>query len=109
MGWLKIQKLEYLESRTYFFYELINLCFRCHILRSYCFVAEVTFNDSVINSTIPMIFYEKMLTQDIRKVLKKLAKLPFNFRNKNSVVKREISNYHKFKFRRSSKFNHLTN
>ena len=42
MGWLKIQKLEYLENGT--FKKILNLCFRWYILRSYSFVAEVTFN-----------------------------------------------------------------
>ena len=39
MGWLKIQKIKYLENRTKLF-----LCFRRHILRSHHFIAEVTFN-----------------------------------------------------------------
>ena len=46
MGWLKIQKLEYLENGTELFYEtkkILNLYLRWHILRSYRFVAEVTF------------------------------------------------------------------
>ena len=38
MGWLKIQKLEYLENKTEFFSEI----------RSYRFVAEVTFKVNVI-------------------------------------------------------------
>ena len=47
MGWLKIRKLEFLENETQFFCKvkkILNLCLRWHILRSYCFVAEVTFN-----------------------------------------------------------------
>ena len=36
-----MRKLEHLENGTQFFYEI--LCFRWHILRSYRFVAEVTF------------------------------------------------------------------
>ena len=45
MGWLKIQKLEYLENATLFFYEIKKflICFRWHILRSYHFAAEVIF------------------------------------------------------------------
>ena len=46
MGWLNKQKLKYLENRTELFYKIIkilNLCPRWHILRSYCFVAEVNF------------------------------------------------------------------
>ena len=45
MGWLKIQNIEYLENRTELFYKtkkIINLWLRWHILKSYCFVAEVT-------------------------------------------------------------------
>ena len=38
MGWLKIQKLEYLENKTEFFSEI----------RSYRFVVEVTFKVNVI-------------------------------------------------------------
>ena len=30
---------------------ILNLCLRWHILRSYCFVAEVTFNDKGISKT----------------------------------------------------------
>ena len=46
MGWLKIQKLEYLENKTIFLRnkKILNLCLRQHILRSYRFVAEVTLN-----------------------------------------------------------------
>ena len=62
MGWLKIQKLEYLEDRTSSFNEIKNflMCLRWHILKSYRFVAKVTFktnfsffflNDSVARET----------------------------------------------------------
>ena len=47
MGWLKIQNLKYLENGRSFFREIkkiLNLCLRGVILRSYHFVAEVTFN-----------------------------------------------------------------
>ena len=37
-----MQKLDYLENRMELFYE-INLYLRWHTLRTYCFVAEVTF------------------------------------------------------------------
>ena len=50
MGWLKIQKLEYLENKTSFIYEIkkiLDLRLRWHILRSYCFLAEVTFNSKL--------------------------------------------------------------
>ena len=46
MGWLQIRKLEYLENGTQLCYEIkkiLNLCLRWNILRSYRFVAEVTF------------------------------------------------------------------
>ena len=46
MGWLKIRKLEYLEKGVKLFDEakkILNLYLRWHNLRSYCFVAEVTF------------------------------------------------------------------
>ena len=45
-GMVKNTKLEYLENGTQLFYEIkkiINLYLRWHVLRSYCFVAEVTF------------------------------------------------------------------
>ena len=47
MGCLKILKLGYLEKERQIFLrnkKVLNLCFRWKILRSYCFVAEVTFN-----------------------------------------------------------------
>ena len=45
MGWLKIQKLEYLESGTEFFYEIKKFltCASYDTLRVFRFVAEVTF------------------------------------------------------------------
>ena len=45
MGWLKIQNLNILKQNIIFLRnkEILNLCFRWHILRSYCFVVEVTF------------------------------------------------------------------
>ena len=45
IGWLKIQKLEYLENGTQFFYEIkkfLTCASDGHILRSYRFLAEVT-------------------------------------------------------------------
>ena len=44
MEWLKIQKLNNLRTEHNFSTKILNLCFRWHILRSYRFVAEVTFN-----------------------------------------------------------------
>ena len=47
MEWLKIGKLEYLENRTELFYEIKKkfiFRFKWHILRSFHFVVEVTFN-----------------------------------------------------------------
>ena len=43
---LKTEKLEYLENKTIFLQnkKILNLCLRWHILRSCCFVVEVTFN-----------------------------------------------------------------
>ena len=55
--YLKIQKHEYLENGTYFFYEIkkiLNLRFRWHILRSYHFVAEVTFLMSLRNNFLKL-------------------------------------------------------
>ena len=45
MGRLKIQKVEYLKNETIFLRNkrILNPCLRWNILRSYCFVAEVTF------------------------------------------------------------------
>ena len=43
MGWLKMQKLEYLENGNK---KILNVCLRQHILRSYRFLAEVTFKTS---------------------------------------------------------------
>ena len=44
-GWLKIQKLEYLETEHKFSMKqkALNLCFRCNILTSYNIVVEVIF------------------------------------------------------------------
>ena len=44
-GMFKNKKLEYLERNIIFLgnKKILNLCFRWHILRSYPFVAEVTF------------------------------------------------------------------
>ena len=47
MGWLKIQKLEYLENGTEPFSE-IKMYLKWHILRSYRFVAEVTFKSFLV-------------------------------------------------------------
>ena len=48
MGWLNIQILKYLENRTSLRNKnILNLCFRWHILRSYRFVAEVSFKRKV--------------------------------------------------------------
>ena len=43
MGWLKIQKLEYLEDETFLFYEIRKFvtCASNNLLRSYRFVVEV--------------------------------------------------------------------
>ena len=62
MEWLKIQKLEYLENGTYFFYEIkkiLNLCFRWHILRSYRSVAEVTFKHYYLNPLLDKLATEQ--------------------------------------------------
>ena len=55
MRWLKIQKFENFDNGTQPSYKvktfLVNLCLRWHILRSYCFVVEVTFKVyNVINT-----------------------------------------------------------
>ena len=50
MGWLKREKLEYFENENLFFLrneKLLNLCLRWHILRSYRFLAEVTFKNTL--------------------------------------------------------------
>ena len=54
MGWLKIQKLEHLENKKKIFCEkkILNLCFRWHILRSYRFVADVTFKQIPVSFKI---------------------------------------------------------
>ena len=47
MGWLKIQKLEYLENGTEFFYEIKKFLIWAsdfESFESHHFVAEVTFN-----------------------------------------------------------------
>ena len=47
MRWLEIQKLECLENGTQLFQKMkkiLNLCLKWHILRSYRFAMEVTFN-----------------------------------------------------------------
>ena len=67
MGWLKIQKLEYLENGTWFFYEIkkiLNLYLRWHILRSYRFLAEVTFY-SIHEYSLRIIYgdYDKSFTE----------------------------------------------
>ena len=47
IGWLKIQKLEYVENGAYLFYETKKfLTCASDIERSYCFAAEVIFNAS---------------------------------------------------------------
>ena len=49
-GWVKIQKVEYLENRTYFFCKLkkfLNCASDDTILRSYRFLVEVTFKTSL--------------------------------------------------------------
>ena len=45
-GMVKLHKLEYLEQNITFLQneKILNLCLRWHILRSYCFVVELTFN-----------------------------------------------------------------
>ena len=45
-GMVKLHKLEYLEQNITFLQneKILNLCLRWHVLRSYCFVAELTFN-----------------------------------------------------------------
>ena len=46
MGWLKIQTLEYLENGTFLRNKkVLKLCLRQHILRTYSFVMEVTYNN----------------------------------------------------------------
>ena len=46
-GMVKNTKFDYLENETTFLRnkKIINLCLRWHILRSYRFIVEVTFND----------------------------------------------------------------
>ena len=44
MGWLKVQPSWERNITFPWNKEIFNLCFRCHILRSYRFVVEVTFN-----------------------------------------------------------------
>ena len=50
MGWLEVQKLEYLENETIFLRnkKILNLCLKSPILRSYRFLAEVTFKYSIV-------------------------------------------------------------
>ena len=67
MGWLKIQKLEYLENGTLFFYEIkkiLNLYLRWHISSSYRFLAEVTF-DSIHECSLRIVYgdYDKSFTE----------------------------------------------
>ena len=69
-GMVKVQKLEYLENGTYFFLrnkKILNLCLRWHILRSYRFLAEVTFKDPK-NDLINENSTEDPITEDSKKV-----------------------------------------
>ena len=52
MGWLKIQKHEYLKNGTWLLQskKILNLCLRWHILQSYCFLTEATFQDWVFHT-----------------------------------------------------------
>ena len=47
MRWLKIQRLQYLENRTQFFYEIKEFLI-CALDALDCFVAEVTFKETFI-------------------------------------------------------------
>ena len=72
MGWLKLQNLEYLENGTWFFYEIkkiLNLCLRWHILRSYCFLAEVIFKSKATfqEEWLTGKLYKDWITQDKNK------------------------------------------
>ena len=58
VGWLKIQKLEYLIENNFSMKQKnLNLCLPRHILRSYRFVAEVTFKG---------LFFYIMIWQDFK-------------------------------------------
>ena len=58
MGWQKTGKLKNLEKGTFCFLrnkDILNLCVRGYILRSYCFVDEVTFKpNGVATKMIPL-------------------------------------------------------
>ena len=58
MGWQKTEKLKNLEKGTFYFLwnkDILKLCVRWYILRSYCFVAEVTFKpNGVATKMIPL-------------------------------------------------------
>ena len=52
------------------FLKILNLCFRWHILRSYCFVEEVTFKDWVFSKWAhQLILYERIIVLIFSKVI----------------------------------------
>ena len=65
MGWLKIQKLEWIsweQDETFLQNKIIiSLCLRSHILTSYLFVAELTFKETFEKIKVSNITYMDLI------------------------------------------------
>ena len=80
VGWLKIQKLEWIsweQDETFLQNEIIiNLCLRSHILTSYLFVAELTFKETFEKIKVSNITYmDSILTTNTEESITERSKI----------------------------------